>query len=110
MAVLGKEDFFSKLKTLIGDNDDDNSLSLIEDFTDTYESLTNNTNNNENWEQKFKDMETKFNENDKAWRKKYKDRFFSNSNDNYGTNTNNGDTGEEIDPDDIKIDDLFKEV
>jgi hypothetical protein len=68
---LTKEQYLSKLQTLIGDNTDDEALTVLEDFTDTYNEMENAiTNDGENWEQKFK-------ENDEAWKKKYRDRFFN---------------------------------
>lgn len=69
MAIKSREDLLNDLNSFIGDNEDDVAISLIEDITDTLTDLENNS-DSENWK-------TKYEENDKAWRKKYKDRFFS---------------------------------
>jgi hypothetical protein len=70
MAKLTKEQYLSKLQSLIGDDTSEEALQAIEDFTDTYSEMESAiTNDGENWEQKFK-------ENDEAWKKRYRDRFF----------------------------------
>jgi hypothetical protein len=38
---LTKEQYLSKLQTLIGDNTDDEALTVLEDFTDTYNEMEN---------------------------------------------------------------------
>ena len=70
MAVLKKEEFLNRLKGLVGESTDDENMSLLEDMTDTYNDLESRASSETNWEQKYK-------ENDEAWRKKYRDRFFS---------------------------------
>lgn len=71
MSVLTKDEFNNKLKELIGDKDDDNSLAIIEDFNDTFDSFSE-TVETEDWKSKYE-------ENDKMWREKYKSRFFDSS-------------------------------
>lgn len=71
MAVLSREEYLKRLSAIVvGDTDED--LKNIEDFTDTYDDLTSKT-DTENWKQKYED-------NDAEWRKKYKDRFFEETN------------------------------
>ena len=67
MAVRSYDDLLDMIKNRIGEDTSDESITLIEDFTDTYNSLTDG----ENWK-------TKYEENDAMWRKKYKERFFPN--------------------------------
>lgn len=73
MAVLNREDFFAKLNTMIGDDTSEDALSFIEDVTDTYNELEGRATNGSDGE----DWRTRYEENDKAWRKKYRDRFFT---------------------------------
>lgn len=73
MAVRTRDEILEAINTHLGDDNSDSVLSLVEDITDTFDSLTGNT-GGENWEQKYKD-------NDAAWRKKYRDRFFGKNND-----------------------------
>ena len=39
MAVLSHDDFMNTVKGLAGDNADDNTLAMIENFTDTFNDL-----------------------------------------------------------------------
>lgn len=103
MAVLGKDEFMTRLQERIGEDTSDDALKFIEDATDTFNDLeTRSTgNNDEQWEQKYKDL-------DESWRKRYKERFFS-------TETTPNDVVAEQ-KDDVKedgekitFDDLFKE-
>ena len=68
MAVRTKEELLEIIKNRIGEDTSDEAISLIEDISDTYDSL-NTSSNDEEWKQKLKDL-------DESWRKKYKDRFF----------------------------------
>ena len=68
MAVRTKEELLEIIKNRIGEDTSDDAISLIEDISDTYDSL-NTSSNDEEWKQKLKDL-------DESWRKKYKDRFF----------------------------------
>lgn len=102
MAVLTKDDFFAKLKTLIGDDNSDDTIKILEDFTDTYNSLESEKNDTTNWKEKYEN-------NDKEWRKKYTDRFFNGkSEDNKpDEKEQQGDVPDENTAEDITIDDLF---
>ena len=104
MAVLSKSELMEKLKGVIGDKSDDETLAFIEDVNDTLdEKKTDDT-----------DWQKKYEENDKEWREKYKKRFFEQS----GNDGNDGDDGDEgNDGDDgnnddekhiEKFEDLFK--
>jgi hypothetical protein len=89
MAKRTFAELVEQIKTYTGDRDDDETLSLMEDINDT---LNNET-----------DWQAKYNENDKAWRAKYKHRF----------ETGNVDEPDETDEQDeqekpITFDQLFK--
>lgn len=64
MAILKKEDIISKLKNIVGEKTDDETLSFLEDVSDTLNE------DKENWKEKYE-------KNDAEWRKKYRDRFFN---------------------------------
>lgn len=71
MAVKTREEILETIRTRVGDQTDDETISFLEDVTDTLTDLETRANGDgENWEQRYKD-------NDEAWRKKYKERFFS---------------------------------
>ena len=103
MAVLSHDDFMNAVKGLAGDNADDNTLTMIENFTDTFNDLETRTKDTTDWKAKYE-------KNDNEWREKYKARFFEGS---AGTNsaTANNEQNEDTTDDDkeISFDDLFKE-
>lgn len=66
--VLNREDFLKRIKEKIGDDTSDESISFIEDMTDTFDSFS--TKETEDWKKKYE-------ENDRDWREKYTKRFFS---------------------------------
>lgn len=71
MSVRTREEILETIRTRIGDQTDDETISFLEDVTDTLTDLETRANGDgENWEQRYKD-------NDEEWRRKYKERFFS---------------------------------
>lgn len=89
MAKLTRADFMERLKTFLGEDTSDEALTLLEDANDSFEE-----GDGVDWKQKYE-------ENDKEWRQKYKDRFFNKSED---------DNDDDIDePEEKKsFNDLFK--
>lgn len=71
MAIRTKEEILESIRTRIGDDTSDEALALVEDVSDTMDSLSNA--DNEDWK-------TKYEENDAAWRQKYRDRFYNSDN------------------------------
>ena len=104
MSVLTKDEFFATLKATMGEDNSDEQIKVLEDFTDTYNDLESKATNTSDAEWK-----RKYEENDKMWRDKYTARFF-------GDTTT---TGEEVkdeqkedvidDGEKITFDDLFNE-
>ena len=72
MAVLSKDEFFSRLCEVVGDDASENSVKLVEDFTDTYNALEAKADTSETEE-----LRQKLEETNKTWAKRYQDRFFS---------------------------------
>ena len=70
MSVLSKEDFMNSIKGRVGEDTSDEAIKFIEDMTYTFNDLTNRIGDKEDWK-------TKYEENDKAWKQKYRDRFFN---------------------------------
>ena len=68
MAILTKEQLMESIKNRVGEDTSDEALAFIENVNDTIESMT--TDKNTDWKAKYE-------ENDAAWRQKYKDRFFN---------------------------------
>lgn len=113
MSILSKEDFMNKIKAYIGDKDDDETLSFLEDAKDTISSL------NDDYKAKYETAVKEKEQLDKDWRAKYKSRFFDDTNtnnNNNNTNDNNNNnindllddrTEEQKKAESISIDDLF---
>lgn len=69
MAVRTTEEILESIKTRVGDSTEDVDLEFLEDVTDTLSDLRSKSEGQEDWK-------TKYEENDKQWREKYRDRFF----------------------------------
>lgn len=70
--IVTMDELLEQVNNVIGENTSDDSLSLIENVTDTFNDLSTKATNNdaEQWKNKYE-------ENDKAWREKYKSRFMT---------------------------------
>lgn len=66
--VRTKAEIMDIIKTKIGDSTEDADLALLEDITDTLDDYDKRISESGDWK-------TKYEENDKSWRQKYKDRF-----------------------------------
>ena len=102
--VRTKDELINALKEVIGDNNSDSAISLLEDVTDTFGDFENKLSDPEDWKKKFE-------ENDKMWRKKYTDRFSSPVNktdDNVEVETENEIDEENVEEKTPTFDDLFK--
>ena len=92
MAVRPSEELLSAIKEIIGDDTSDEALTLIEDISDT---INNKNSDKEDWKKKYE-------ENDTAWRQKYRERFFN-------PPAENEKYEEEIEEKSLTYDELFKE-
>lgn len=71
MAVRNKEEILEAIKTRVGEQTDDETISFLEDVSDTLTDLETRSNGD------GEDWKTKYEENDKSWRERYTNRFFS---------------------------------
>ena len=92
MAVKSSKEILEALKSRLNDTTDE-TLALIEDVSDTLNNAENSNKDNTDWK-------TKYEENDKQWRQKYRDRFFSSSD-------NDDDKGGSEETEITKYEDLF---
>ena len=72
MAVRTKDELLEIIKGRIGDDSSDETISFLEDITDTLSDYEEKATNSD-----AEDWKTKYEENDKMWREKYRERFFS---------------------------------
>lgn len=100
MAVKTRDEILESFKTRLGENLDDESLSFLEDVTDTLDDFEKRANGDGT------DWKSKYEENDANWRKKYTERFFSNE----PEPNPKPDTKPEPDDTPRTFSDLFKEI
>ena len=71
MAVRTRDEILESVNEILGDNTDDNAITFLEDITDTITDLEDKARGDGT------DWKAKYTENDEAWRKKYKELFYS---------------------------------
>lgn len=69
MSVRTRDEIMEQLRTVIGENDSDDVLTLMTDISDT---LGDNKDR-----ERVTQLEQQLQDKDKEWRKKYRDAFFS---------------------------------
>lgn len=72
MSIVSKESLLERIRDMTGTEnaESDESISLLEDLSDTFEDLSSQV-------LQAGDYKKKYEENDAEWRKRYHDRFFS---------------------------------
>lgn len=98
MAVKTREEILESFKTRLGENPDDETISFLEDVTDTLDDFEKRANGDGT------DWKSKYEENDANWRKKYTERFFSDEPEP------NPESKQEPDDTPRTFSDLFKEI
>lgn len=71
MSVKTREEILTELRTRVGEQTDDETISFLEDVTDTLSDLETKAKGDGT------DWKTKYEKNDAEWRKKYTERFYS---------------------------------
>ena len=104
MATLNRDEFFKTLSDLVGDKSDPDSIKALEDMTDTYNALENGvTGDGVDWKQKYE-------ENDKSWRAKYRNRFLNGDGGNGPGKAKTDSDSDSYDPNRVGFNDLFKKA
>lgn len=93
MAKLTKDELIEKVRKYVGDRTDDETIEIIEDISDSFDSS-----DADEWRQKFE-------ENDKMWRDKYISRFLEKKEDELDTPTEHEEEEKEYN----SFEDLFEE-
>lgn len=102
MAIVGKEEMLETINKIAGDNTSDDLIKLMEDVSDTFDDFA---------KADTEDWKTKYEENDKMWREKYKSRFMEKVvKDDVIDGDNPDNYDEDADSSDVKetFDDLFE--
>lgn len=71
--IRSKTEILESIRAIVGENTDDTVISILEDAEDTFTDLETKAAPDPD----AIDWKTKYEENDSAWRKRYKERFFS---------------------------------
>lgn len=79
MAVLSREDLMHRLNEALGEDAD---VSILEDVADTYDAAVDHADADE-WERRY-------NENEAAWRKRYRERFENGTPENVSSDHGSG--------------------
>lgn len=90
MAIRTRAELMESIRARIGEDDSDEAITLIEDINDTLTDFESR--GSEDWKGRYE-------ENDREWRRKYKERFFSANNDpaaDVDTPTDTGFVEEEV--------------
>lgn len=98
--VVEKEALLKRISDYIGEDNSDESISLLEDISDTYDSLGKE--DSEDWKAKYE-------ENDAMWREKYRSRFTSGNTDKTIEDTTQKVEETTVEETVESYDDLFKE-
>ena len=103
--VRSKDEILTKIREKFGDDTGDDTISIIEDISDTLDDYDSKITDKTDWQKKYDEL-------DADWRKRYTERFFN------PVDTKAGETVDVVDKvtDDVvegdapeTYDDLFKE-
>ena len=94
--VKTKDELFEAIKNKFAEDDSEETISLIEDITDTVNDYSTRLSSGEDWK-------TKYETNDAEWRKKYKERFFNSA----GNDDDPVSANEPNEPKKLRFEDLF---
>lgn len=93
MAKLSKDELIKKVREYVGDKNDDETIEIIEDISDSIDSAEV-----DEWKKKYE-------ENDKMWRDRYISRFVEKKEDEVDTPTEHEEEEKEYE----SFEDLFEE-
>lgn len=98
MAIRTKEEILESIKAKLGDDNSDETISIIEDISDTMDDYDAKVKDSTDWKAKAEQI-------DAEWREKYKERFFSGSVDDKSI----VEPEEEVEVTEYRFENLFKE-
>lgn len=101
MAILSRDEYFTRLHNRLGEDTSDDAISFLEDMTDTYNDMeTKSTGDGVDWKKKYDEL-------DESWKKRYRHRFFSGGDKGVPNNDSSETEDEEYEPEQITVEDLF---
>lgn len=104
MAIKNASEIMEKLRGYLGEDVSDEALAFVEDVSDTLEDFTRRVADVTDWESKYNQL-------DEEWRKRYRDRFFqSDAEDKDGSFIDDVNDVEEQQEEPTTFEELFEEV
>lgn len=100
MAILTHEELMNSLRARMGEDTSDESITFIENVQDTLADFETRLSGQTDWQRRYE-------ENDRAWRQRYTDRFFKTESDDIPEDVLPSDVNK---PKQLRFEDLFKEV
>lgn len=70
MAIRTREELLASINGLVGESTTDETISIIEDLTDTLADFEDRVSDSTDWRNRYE-------QNDAEWRRRYRDRFFT---------------------------------
>lgn len=103
MAIVEKRNIIERVNKLLGENSDDEALSLLEDITDTLQEMSNDS-----LQVEITKLKTEMKELEETWRKKYRERFLFSDKEEIAEEKPTNNEVETVNSE-ITVDDLFTE-
>lgn len=106
MAVYGREEFMKTIGSLVGEDNSDENLAIIENMSDTFDSLSNSSKSSktdEEWEQEIASARSEV---ENEWKGKFRERFMSGDS-NTGNDTDDTDDSNNVDDRPLTFENLF---
>lgn len=100
MSVRTKEELLTAFNTIAGENSNDDVLNFLDDLSDTIDTYADSAN-------QITELKNQLEQTDRAWREKYRARFFETKVENPEVDTEKTDDGEKEEV--SNFEDLFKE-
>ena len=99
---MNREEYFNRLHEHLGTDSSDESISFLEDMTDTYNDMESRRNPN------VEELEQRCRELDEAWKKRYAARFFHGGDSSIpATEQGTASSEETYNPGEVQVADLF---
>lgn len=76
--ILSRDEFFNRISEFVGERSDDSAISFIEDMSETFDDMEKRIADGGE-----ADYKRQLEENDRAWRERYKERFFNGKSSGY---------------------------
>lgn len=81
MAVLNRDTYMNKISALVGERNDDDTLSIVQELSSHFDDSMSMAQPNTELQERISTLEQEKIELENTWRNKYRDAFFHGTND-----------------------------